>query len=251
MRSHRFRSRAFAVVIAAVGPSSLTGQVGESRASITARVPEPDSTMVLGPRLSLALIIAQTLRHSPDFASASGSVRTGHSGERLALGAYLPSVALNALAGRSDQTSASGTPLPTALPGSAQGAYGAGISATLDLFTGGRRGAVRHQAAALTRVADAGLISQHYLTRLAAQQGYFEVLRGHELVQVAEDGVTVAEQSLSYARARAKAGTVTPSDVLRAELGAIPGTPPAARGAGHPGQRRRRAWAPRWGRWAG
>jgi len=182
-------------------------------------MPPPDSAGRLGPRLPLAVVIAQTLRHSPDFANASGNVRIGHSAEQVALGAYLPSVALNALAGRSDQSSSSGTTLPTAQPGTAQGAYGAGVSATLDLFTGGRRGAVRHQAAALTRVADAGLISQRYLTRLAAQQGYFEVLRGHELVRVAEEGIDVAGQSLSYARARAKAGTVTPSDVLRAELG--------------------------------
>jgi outer membrane protein TolC len=109
--------------------------------------------------------------------------------------------------------------LPTAQPSAAQTAYGAGISANLDLFTGGRRGAVRHEAAALSRAADAGLISQRFLTRLGAQQGYLEVLRGHELVQVAEDGLRVAEKSLAFAQARAEAGTATPSDVLRAKLG--------------------------------
>ena len=217
MRCERFRA-SWAVLIAAVGPSTLSGQAEQSVAFVRPVARAPNSEW-LGPRLSLPLVIAQTLRHSPAFASASGSVRTGQSAERVALGAYLPSIALNALAGRSDQTSAGGTGLPTVSAGTAQGAYGAGVSATLDLFTGGRRSAVRHQAAALTRVADAGLISQRYLTRLAAQQGYFEVLRGHELIRVAEDGMTVAEQSLSYARARAKAGTVTPSDVLRAELG--------------------------------
>jgi outer membrane protein TolC len=135
------------------------------------------------------------------------------------VGAYLPTVAINALAGRSDQSVTSNTLLPTTQPGAAQGAYGAGVSASLDLFTGGRRTAVRHETAALGRAADAGLISQRFLTRLGAQQGYLEVLRGHELVRVAEEGLDVAEKSLSFAKARAGAGTATPSDVLRAELG--------------------------------
>lgn len=193
------------VAIAAAGSSSLAAQA--------------DSGIALGPRLSLATVIAQTIRHSPAWVSASGSVRNARSAERVALGAYLPSMALNALAGRSDQSVTGSTTLPTAQPSTAQGAYGAGVSAGLDLFTGGRRSAVRHETAALSRAADAGLISQRFLTRLAAQQGYLEVLRGHELVRVAEEGLGVAEKSLSFARARAEAGTATPSDVLRAELG--------------------------------
>jgi outer membrane protein TolC len=177
-----------------------------------------DSAPALGPRLSLATVIAQTMRYSPTLASASGFVRSARSGELVALGAYLPSVTLDAQSGRSDQTPAS-TGTTTTPSSTAQSAYGAGVFATLDLFTGGRRGAVRREAAALSRAADAGLISQRYLTRLVAQQGYLEVLRGHELVRVAEDGVAVAEKSLSYAQARAGAGTATPSDVLRASLG--------------------------------
>jgi outer membrane protein len=210
---------AFAVGIAAAGPSSLTAQSGDEGVAVTAMVPGSDSGVALGPRLSLVTVIAQTTRHSPAWTSASGTVRTARSAERVAVGAYLPSVALNALAGRSDQSVTSNTTLPTAQPGTAQSAYGAGVSASLDLFTGGRRSAVRQETAALSRAADAGLISQRFLTRLTAQEGYLEVLRGHELVRVADDGLAVAQKSLSFARARAEAGTATPSDVLRAELG--------------------------------
>lgn len=206
------------VAIAAAGTSPLTAQVQEGGYAVSMTVPHSDSATTLGPRLSLATIIAQTMRYSPALAGASGTVRAARSADLVALGAYLPSVALNALTSRSDQTStSSGT--TTGQPSTVQSAYGAGVFATLDLFTGGRRGAVRREAAALTRAADAGLTSQRYLTRLVAQQGYFEVLRGHELVRVAVDGVSVAEKSLSYARARAQAGTATPSDVLRATLG--------------------------------
>jgi outer membrane protein len=204
------RGAVLGVAIAAAGTSSLAAQTLQRDSAVTATD--------LGPRLALVEAIALTTGHSPEWASASGSVQTARSSQRVALGAYLPSVALNAMAGRSDQTPVGSTTQPTALS-TAQGAYGAGVSATLDLFTGGRRTAVRHQTAALTRAADAGLISQRYLTRLVAVQGYLEVLRGHELVRVAEDAVAVAETSLSYAKVRAQAGTATPSDVLRAELG--------------------------------
>ena len=201
---HRLLAAAGAVALGAAAPSALGAQ-------------EADSTG--GPRLSLAVVISQTLRHSPAWASASGNVRAARSAELVAVGAYLPNLSLDALAGRSDQTAAGSTSLPTAQPLAGHTAYGAGVSASLDLFTGGRRGAVRHETAALSRAADAGLISQRFLIRLEAQQGYLEVLRGHELVRVAEDGVAVAEKSLSFARARAEAGTATPSDVLRSELG--------------------------------
>jgi outer membrane protein len=179
-----------------------------------------DSGISLGPRLSLATVIAQTMRHNPGLDSASGFVRTAQSAQRVALGAYLPSLAVNALAGRSDQSvpAAAGTTLGTVTSATAQGAYGAGVSATLDLFTGGRRGAVRSQTRAAARAADAGLLFQRYATQLLAKEGYFEVLRGHELVRVGGDAVAVADTNLFYAKARRAAGTATPSDVLRAQL---------------------------------
>jgi outer membrane protein TolC len=210
---------ALAVGILAAHPYGLTAQSRDQDTAFSAMVPRPDSALPLGPRLSLSAVILETIRHSPDWASASGSVRTARSAERVSIGAYLPSVAVNAISGRSDQSVAGNTTLPTVQPGTAQTAYGAGVSASLDLFTGGRRSAVRHEAVAQSRAAEAGLISQRFLTRLGAQQGYFEVLRGHALVRVAEDGMTVAEKSLSFAKARAQGGTATPSDVLRAELG--------------------------------
>jgi outer membrane protein len=179
----------------------------------------PDSGAPLGPRLSLATVVALTMRHDPGLDSASGFVRTARSAQRVALGAYLPSVALNAMAGRSDQSiaSATGTTSGT-VSGTPQSAHGAGVSATLDLFTGGRRSAVRHQTAAASRAADAGLLFQHYATQLLAKEGYYEVLRGHELVRVGDLAVAVADTNLSYANARRAAGTATPSDVLRARL---------------------------------
>src|SRR3954469_7266222 len=120
------RAPVVAIAMATAGFSRLTAQ-------------SPDSALALGPRLPLSVVIAQTLRHSPAWASASGNVRTARSAELVAKGAYLPGVAINALAGRSDQSVTSNTVVPTTQSGSPQSAYGAGVSASLDLFTGGRR----------------------------------------------------------------------------------------------------------------
>src|SRR2546422_2118194 len=53
---------------------------------------------------------------------------------------------------------------------------------------------------------------------LFAKQGYYDVLRAHELVRVATEFVSQAELGLGYARDRLAAGTATRADVLLAEL---------------------------------
>jgi len=177
-------------------------------------------TVALGPRLSLAAVIARTLAHSPGMAGARGAVRDASAAERVALGAYLPSLYLNSAAGWSDQTLASTTAIgaPGVAGASAANTHGAGVAAALDLFTGGRRGSQRSAAGAFSRAADAGMISQQYATMLTAKVGYFEVLRARELVRVAGESIAQTGLGLAYARDREAAGTATRSDVLRAQL---------------------------------
>lgn len=199
-----------------VGHSAVAGaqHPDTSRTNATLAPPAPpDSGPPVGPRLSLATVIAQTLANSPNYATAAGAARTSHSFERVAVGAYLPTVTASAVAGRSDQGLATGFS-----PGGPRGAYGGGVGVSLPLFTGGYRGAVRREAAAQVRSADAGLVFQHFAVRLNATAGYLGVLYGHELVRVGRDAVTVTSRGLSYANAQRAAGTATPADVLQAEL---------------------------------
>src|SRR2546426_7389361 len=140
----------------------------------------------LGPGLSLETVVARTLAHSPGVAGALGAVRDAAALRRVTLGAYLPSVALNSSAGWTDQSLATAGVTSLAQPGTVN-AYGAGLAAAVDVFTGGRRGAQRSQAEAISQAADAGLVQQRYVTVLVAKQGYFDVLRAHELVRVAAE----------------------------------------------------------------
>jgi outer membrane protein len=195
-------------VLAIVLGSSLPG---------TSQSQEAD-TSALGPRLSLETVVARTLAHSPSVAGAQGAVRDAAAARRVALGTYLPSLSLISSAGWSDQTLAGAGVTPGLASTSAMNTYGAGIVGALDVFTGGRRGAQRSYAEAISQAADAGFVQQRYATMLVAKQGYFDVLRAHELVRVADEFVAQAEVGLGYARDRLAAGTATKADVLLAEL---------------------------------
>jgi len=152
----------------------------------------------------------------------------------VTLGAYLPSVALNSSAGWTDQSLASAGLTSLAQP-STVNAYGAGIAAAVDVFTGGRRGAQRSQADAISQAADAGLVQQRYATILLARRGYFDVLRAHELVRVAVESMAQADLGLGYARDRLAAGTATRltccSRSWRRRRRAANGSPPGTRSA--------------------
>ena len=170
-------------------------------------------TAALGPRLSLQTVVARTLAYSPAIASAHGAVRDASAARRVALGAYLPSLSLSSSAAWNDPSSRAS--LSSTSP---TNTYGAGVAASLDLFTGGRRGAQRSAADAEARAADAGWVFERYATILMAKQGYFAMLRSRELVRVAQEFVAAAELGLTYAMDRAATGTATRSDVLRARI---------------------------------
>jgi outer membrane protein TolC len=175
---------------------------------------EPDSPTSYGPRLPLATIIAQTLAHSPSVAGAAGVVRTAAASRKVAVGAYLPSLSLNAVGGWSDQ-SAGGTAASSV---ARQSAVSEGVTALVDVFTGGRRAAQRSESEALSRAADAGFVLQRYTSTYTAMRAYLDVLRAHELTRVADDQVAQTGVGLQYAQRRESAGTATHADVLSAQL---------------------------------
>jgi len=197
------RTLALAIVLGASLPGTSPSQAAD--------------TSPLGPRLSLETVVARTLAYSPNVAGAQGAVRDAAAARRVALGAYLPSLSLISSAGWSDQTLGTAGLTP-GLASTSANTYGAGLVGALDVFTGGRRGAERSYSEAISQAADAGLVQQRYATILLAKQGYFDVLRAHELVRVAQEFVAQAELGLGYARDRLAAGTATRADVLLAEL---------------------------------
>lgn len=190
-----------------VSASQLDAQATQARS-------RPDTVMAvrIDSVLDLPAVIARALAVSPTVRLADAGLTNARSGERVAGGAYLPTLSANSAALRSDIVSA-----PT--PGLSTGnSYSAGLSSSIDLFTGGRRSADRIRSRADLEAAEATDVSQRYQTTLVAERAFYEVLRGGDLVTVADARVARAERGLRYAQDRVRAGTATKSDELRARL---------------------------------
>jgi outer membrane protein len=167
----------------------------------------PDET------LDLPTVIQRALVANPASVQGAASIRVARSGTRVASGELLPSLSLNSSVVRSDIAAGSG-----AVGSTGASSYAAGLGSSLELFTGGRRGANRERASADYAAAEAIDVAQRYAVILLAQRGYFETLRGEELITVAGSRVARAEQGLRFAQDRVRAGTATRSDELRARL---------------------------------
>ncbi|MDB4898317.1 MAG: hypothetical protein JWN53_125 [Gemmatimonadetes bacterium] len=185
----------------------------------------PDTTVDLGPRLSLETIIARTLANSPVVAGAVGTVRDAAAARRVAaLGAYLPTLVLNGITGKTTESASTSTTgsapdgTTSTSSSSVQTTRGVGVAALVDVFTGGRRGAQRSQANALVRSAEAGLVLQRYAAIFTATQGYLDVLHAHELTRVTADELAQASLGLDFVLRRQAAGTAMTADVLSAQL---------------------------------
>jgi outer membrane protein len=151
--------------------------------------------------LTLEQVVSRALDASPVIVQATSSVTTAQSSERVAFGAYLPSLSLT----------------NTTVTGSSD-SYTAGLSTGIDVFTGGRRGAERERAAAATSAAQATLVERTFAVTLEAKQAYFDVAKAGELARVAEARLRRAAEGLSAAERRLAVGSATRSDVLRARL---------------------------------
>jgi outer membrane protein TolC len=213
-RSPASALRAFALVVLLLASLPVSGAGQQVYAA-------PDTAIALGPRLPLETIIARTLVYSPVVAGAQGVVRDAYAARRVAaVGAYLPTLFLNGITGRTTQSAGTSTTTTstTSTTSTVENTAGVGVAAAIDVFTGGRRRAQRTQANALVRSAAANLVLQRYATIFTATQGYLDVLRAHELTRVAADQVAQTRLGLDYALRMEAAGTAMRADVLSAEL---------------------------------
>lgn len=207
-------ARCAAIVVLGVMTPSVAA-VAQQPVVVTAL--DSVTTPRLDTLLDLPTVVARALEYSPQATLGEEGVRTARSEGRVATGAYLPSVALNSTALRSDiMSGASSVPGGPAVPSAS--AYSAGVSSSLEVYTGGRRGADRARARANLGAAEANKVSTRFTVTLQAQRAYFEALRGGDLLAVARARVARAQEGLRYARDRVRAGTATRSDQLRAEL---------------------------------
>ncbi len=162
--------------------------------------------------LDLPTVVQRALNVNPAVAQGEESIRTARSAQRVSLGAYVPSLSANSSVLRSNVTT---SPLGGV---DAPDSRSAGLAASVDLLTGGRRPAERDRTRAEVNAAEANNVSQRFAVTLEAQRAYYETLRAGQLVDVAQARIAQASRSYRFAQDRVKAGTTTRSDELRAKL---------------------------------
>lgn len=166
------------------------------------------------PTVSLDEAIRLARQAQPSVVQARGTARNADAQARAAMGAYLPSLTASSSGTRSyTETQRVG---PTGeLESATTNSVNFGITASVDLFTGFRRGADRRAARAGQDAADAGLTNTEFLAALTTTQQFFDALAAHQLVRVREAGVQRAEEQLNLSTAKLRVGSATRSDSLR------------------------------------
>lgn len=219
MASKRSRGIVRAAAVAAiatllVSASRLSAQRDTGRATAESLDQADSAALTVDTVLLLDEALGLARHVSPDVARETGAVRSAHSGERVALGAYLPTLSLESGAARAGDAIGAAPIAPTY----AGNAYSAGLIASINVYTGGRLGAERKQARAERDAAEANLVATTFDLRFTVDTTFLGVLRAEALEKVAQARLVRAKDAERDAASRLAAGTTTRSDDLRATL---------------------------------
>jgi len=157
--------------------------------------------------------IALALEHDPSYVQADRSAYSARAQLRQAQLSWLPSVNVSSAYGNSsnerfDQTTGR----------LVSENYSAQLSASYEIFSGGRRFAEQSSASATLRAAEARRSARWFETVLATKRTFYAAAAAAELVESAKQRLARAQRQLEFAETRLELGTATRSDVLRADL---------------------------------
>jgi outer membrane protein len=168
--------------------------------------------------ITLADAIRRAERVQPDVIRASGSVRTAAAQRRSSWGAFLPRLSATSSASDFFSEGASRIDPVTGLltsGNSSNRSLSTSLSASIDLFTGFRRGAELKAAKANETAADANLIDARFQQALTTTNQFLDALAAAQLLKVRETSVRRAEEQLKVSVAKLRTGSATRSDSLR------------------------------------
>ena len=168
--------------------------------------------------VTLAEAIRRSARVQPDVIRAQGNVRAAGARTRSAWGSFLPTLSASSSASEFFSEGASRIDPVTGLIASgntSNRSLSTSLSASIDLFTGFRRGAELSAARAGESAADASLVDARFQQALVTTSQFLDALAGAQLLRVRETSVRRAEEQLKVSIAKLKAGSATRSDSLR------------------------------------
>ena len=167
------------------------------------------------PTVTLTDAIQRALSVQPAMVSAVGTQRNASAAKRSALGTFLPSLTSGWSASKSSQARFDQNRTATLPP---VWNYGFNLNASVDMFDGLRRIWNVKSADAVQDAADAGYISQRFVTELQTKQAFFAALANQELLRVAQAQLQRTEQELKAAADKLKFGAATRADSLTAAV---------------------------------
>jgi len=161
---------------------------------------------------------------APAVVQARGNVRSAGAGVRAAWGGFFPDIGTNASYGKNSSDGPSRTDPITGeiiTGNTSSSSLSLGANASIDLFTGFRRGAELSAARAGRTEADAALAFEQSQSALATTRQFFQALQGADLVRVRQDAIRRAQEKLAIANARLSTRSITIADSLQAEVDLI------------------------------
>jgi outer membrane protein len=168
--------------------------------------------------VTLAEAIRLAERTQPGVVQARAGVTTAAAQRRNAWGAFLPSVTAGSSASEFFSEGVNRIDPLTGLltsGNSSNRSLTTSLSASVDLFTGFRRGAELQAARAGEDEAGASLVDARFQQALTTTNQFFDALAAAQLVGVREASVRRAEEQLKVSIAKLQAGSATRSDSLR------------------------------------
>ncbi len=171
--------------------------------------------------VSLADAIRLSERVQPLVVRASADITTAAAQRRSAWGSYLPTLSASSSANAFSSEGPSRVDPVTGqlLSGNtANRSLSTSLSASVDLFTGFRRGAEMSAARANQNAAEASFVDARFQQALTTTNQFLDALAGQQLVRVRESSVRRAEEQLKTSIAKLRAGSATRSDSLRSRV---------------------------------
>ncbi|MEO8449116.1 MAG: TolC family protein [Gemmatimonadota bacterium] len=190
---------------ASMFPSQLLSLVGLLTLSTAGAAQTPAGA---GPGQQRAVTLDEAIRlahqHDPAVIQAQGDSRSAAAGKRAAYASFLPTVQGGASGGRSFSEFPRVDPRTGQIvsANSTTNSINMGLNATLDIFTGFRRGATVRAAKAQESQSDAGLEAARWQSAANTSREFFNALQSTELVGVRLGGIRRAQEQLSIAIAR-------------------------------------------------
>ena len=193
-----------------IGLATAVGVLALGIGAPGASAQEVGETISLGRALELALL------NNPQLAQSNASLINAGTTRRRAWGSFLPNVSMSS--GSSLSSSQRFDQNTQRIVTGSSTSYSAGLSASYQLFQGGRKFHEMERSASAYREAEARLQTQRFSVLLQTRTLFLNALRQADLLRVQESSLERTEDNHAISKVRFSTGDANQSDTLRTLL---------------------------------